>query len=293
MLYFLFVAYTLISVVILASYYFFHNIGNLIRSDIARSTTGLMHPATAACIASAGVIIIITCRLLWNWSWTRKLLFPAIIIEGWLMYLAHSRVAIIITFFLTLGMILLLGNRLIIALSMILLSIFISIYICSDPSFELSDRIYKGVSKYMLRGQTKEGFMSGSGRNEIWPLVWDSFLDSPLYGHGYFMTSKTGKINLWGEYQDLTAHNLALQVLVSTGLIGGILLVWALWRPISQVRRAFYLNPYKKKVAIFFSIIILWSLGWSLVGNSFLSGITPTSLLFPIALGIAAGWLSR
>ena len=119
---------------------------------------------------------------------------------------------------------------------------------------------------YILRGQTKEQFLSGTGRSELWPLVWDSFCDSPLYGHGYFVASRTGKLDVWGARQDMTAHNLGLQVLVSTGLIGAILFFWGLWRPLAPIWDALLRGTSdKRKVSMFVLMVISWFFAWGLL----------------------------
>lgn len=77
------------------------------------------------------------------------------------------------------------------------------------------------ASAYVQRGQTSEELQQVSGRAELWQAVWQHFLDSPICGHGYFVTSSTGKLDAWEGPSNQDAHNIVLQVLVTTGIVGG------------------------------------------------------------------------
>lgn len=73
-----------------------------------------------------------------------------------------------------------------------------------------------------------------TGRTDIWYATWNAFLERPLLGYGYGST----KVLLpevyrgfWG-FTVSQAHNLYLQTLVTTGLVGLLLVLMALLRQI-------------------------------------------------------------
>jgi hypothetical protein len=285
------VGFLIVSVLLLVLHYWFPTLGSLERAWIGSTTTGIMHPGPVGEMTSVALLILVGCRLLWRWPWTRTLLFPAIILHGWLMLLVRSRVSIILTSLMLLVYILWLANRKLLVAALLLFSVCGTIYLSADPDTRLWDQVYKEVGAYLMREQTKQQFMTGTGRTELWQLVWNSFLDSPLYGHGYFVVSRRGNLDVWGEDQDQTAHNLGLQVLVSTGLLGAVLFFWGLWRPLAPIRRALREGPDKKKIAIFILMIVSFFFLSASMSSSFLGGITPAASVFFVALGLAAGRL--
>lgn len=78
---------------------------------------------------------------------------------------------------------------------------------------------------FFLRGQAMDEFLSLSGRTELWQSVHDLFLSRPLLGYGY-LASRTMllKVLPWaGE-----AHNALAESLLDVGVLGTVLLWWAL-----------------------------------------------------------------
>lgn len=281
--------FLIISMLLLVMYYWFPTLGSLERTGMGVvGTAGIIHPGAVGEITSVGLLILVGCRLLWKWRWTRTLFFPAIILHGWLMLLARSRASIILTSLILLACILRFANRKLLLAALLLLSVCGTIYLSADPDL---DKVHKEVVAYLMRGQTKEQFLSFTGRTELWHIVWNSFLDSPLYGYGAYTVSITGTLAVWGEEQDQSAHNLGLQVLVSTGLIGTVLFVWGLWRPLARIRPALREVHDKRKVAIFILVIVSFFFLYGLFSSSFLAGIYPAHPVFFVALGLAAGRL--
>ena len=150
---------------------------------------------------------------------------------------------------------------------------------------------YKKVVEYMLRGQNREQIRSLTGRIELWALMWKSFWDSPFYGHGYFVTSRIGEVDIWGRRQNITAHNMWLQLLVSTGVIGTSLFLWALWRPLKAILCTLNSNLSTDRFAILALVVVLWYFAIASTGISFMGPVKPSYLPFFITIGIAAGRL--
>ena len=73
--------------------------------------------------------------------------------------------------------------------------------------------------------QTPDGSTSTlSGRDTLWPVIWDVALERPVTGHGLGEDRELVADNLdvgWGPQH---AHNLGLHVLLTTGFVGLILL---------------------------------------------------------------------
>lgn len=66
-----------------------------------------------------------------------------------------------------------------------------------------------------------------TGRTEIWSATWKAFLERPLFGYGYGSTKvllPEVYRSFWG-YTVTQAHNLYLQILVTTGVVGLILIL--------------------------------------------------------------------
>jgi exopolysaccharide production protein ExoQ len=66
-----------------------------------------------------------------------------------------------------------------------------------------------------------------TGRTQIWAFVMQKIADAPLIGYGFASTREvitTGYFTMWG-WTTTSAHNLWLQVWITTGLIGLVLIV--------------------------------------------------------------------
>jgi O-antigen ligase len=68
------------------------------------------------------------------------------------------------------------------------------------------------------------------GRVRMIPVLWEMFLRSPVYGSGpddyQFELTRRAMPHLLREQRLVTAHNLALKLLVETGLMGFLLFAW-------------------------------------------------------------------
>ena len=79
------------------------------------------------------------------------------------------------------------------------------------------------------------------GRARMIPVLWEIFLRSPIYGSGpdryQYELSRRAMPYLAEKQQTISAHNLALLLLVETGIIGFVLFavglskaVWSAWK---------------------------------------------------------------
>ena len=81
--------------------------------------------------------------------------------------------------------------------------------------------IYSGFttlfSDYFMRSQSKELFMSMSGRTHGWQAAWHSFLDNPVLGSGFAAAARTEILGVSGAS---TLHGAIFDVIVGVGLVG-------------------------------------------------------------------------
>jgi O-antigen ligase len=238
------------------------------------------------------MVILIAARLLWGWRWSRAWLAPGLLIYTALLLLAASRMAIGVG----VGAVLLLfarfARRHVISGVVAAVCISIAGYIALDPGIELADRAFGAASSYLRRGETSEQLKTFTGRTDLWELVWGEFKKSPLIGHGYFVCSVGGEIDVWDSEDNKTAHNIFLQVLASTGVIGTVLFLWALIQPMVTCSRSLWIDPQKRKLAGFLGILGGWYFAWGMLCESFMGPVQPESVVFFSFLGMAVGIFS-
>jgi O-antigen ligase len=250
---------------------------------------GIAHPSTAAATAVVGLVVTLAAALLWDWRWPRWLLVPACLIHGGVIFTAASRSAVgIVTLLLAVmgGTLLSRQMRAAVALPAGLAG---AAYLVLDPGQELLEASSRRVAEYLERGASEGTISSLSGRTELWDAIWEEFLTAPWRGHGFFVTSRDGQIDVWDEPSNFTAHNLMLQVLATTGLIGaGLFLIgvgrWVWTAAAGLTRRAEVagLLPY-------LLLIALWIVAWGQISESFMGALYPESVAIFASVGLAIG----
>lgn len=250
---------------------------------------GLCHPTVAASTASVGfVLTLLAIRTLPNFSFGYFVL-PALCIHAAVIYFAQNRTALAMTGFVALLSVVWFYPRKTHAKLLVLISALIITWLVADPGFLLLEDRLEAGAELLSRGQTEEQLMGVSGRMEIWGAVLEQFQLSPWLGHGYFVTSADGRLDVWNRPANHTAHNLVLQVLVSTGILGAMLLLFALLRLLSVVLQLRDGDEVSRGVFHLTALVGLWYLGWSVNCISFLGPITPESVAFFVVLGLAVG----
>ena len=255
---------------------------------------GIYNPTAVGATASLGIVILIAARLVWGWRWSRAWLAPGLLIYTALLLPAASRTAIAVGAGAVLLLFALYARRQVISGVVAAVCISIAGYIAFDPGIELADRAFGVTSKYLMRGETAEQLRTVTGRVDLWEAVWGEFKKSPLIGHGYFVSSKDGELDVWGwgSPNNKTAHNVLLQVLVSTGVIGAVLFLWALIQPMVTCSRSLRIDPQKRKLAGFLGILGGWYFAWGLFCESFMGPVQPESVVFFTLLGMGVGVFS-
>jgi O-antigen ligase len=247
-----------------------------------------MQPNNMGGIAACGLITVLASRQLWGWRWTHKLLWPAGLICGAAIIAAHSRSVLIVTSFAVLPLMWSLGRR---NFPIVVIAV-MGLLAAGWPYWQAVSDLPQSVENYLMRGQTVGDAYTVSGRTEVWDIAIQSFLESPLFGHGYYSMTSTGTMYVWGAQRWQTAHNIYLHVLTGTGLMGFCLLAWALCFVLGPLARHLAAGTRVRKVARFVFLLVAWYLALGFFELSFGGPIDPEVVLFFLILGIAAGQIA-
>jgi O-antigen ligase len=250
---------------------------------------GLMHPTSAGATASLGLVALVAIALIWKWPWSRAALLPAVLVHAAVLLIALSRTGLGLAVLLLALVVLWRGNRLVVASGTLALSMAAVAYPLVDPELATASDLFGSVAQYMRRGESAETMRTLTGRTELWQAVWASVLESPVVGYGYHMASSDGVLDVWGRPAVRTAHNLALHILVSTGLVGFGLFSFGLLRPLRRAVSALGLTAEGRRLRQLLLVLGLWFLGWSLLSESFMGPLQPESVVFFAVFGLAVG----
>jgi len=248
-----------------------------------------MHPNAIALLASIGLINLVVLRTLWRWRWTRIFLMPGVIIYCYTIIIAQSRTAIFATLAIFVITVCLVIKRSLVFLGSIIIVFIVSIILLLG----LHENIVDKTTNYLTRGQTKEEVISATGRMDIWNYAIKSFLQSPIIGHGYFIMSPIGLVDVWGTNTWKLTHSIFLHILTGVGIIGMILFLWAMLKILRIIQSGLKRGGEKKRVAIWCSLIFGWFLLVGIYEISFFGQINAVTMFFYITLGIAFGRLKN
>jgi O-antigen ligase len=260
---------------------------------LGRAGAGAFHPTNAAATASLALVLIVSSRVLFQWQWARWLLWPSVAVHSVALLVAHNRASLLITLPVIGGIVLLNAAAHWRWLLLTAGSLAAAAYIALDPGFSLVRHTGGEIAHYMARDQSVKQLTELSGRQEMWSAVWDSFLDSPWLGHGYFVSSETGSIKVWYVWANWTAHNFWLQVLVGTGIIGALLLTWALITYLLRLAGAYREGVGLRRLVALGCAVLAWQTGWGLTNESFVGPQQAESIVFFVVLGLVIGRMVR
>ncbi len=184
------------------------------------------------------------------------------------------------------------GNRVALAAVVAAFSATAITYAAMDPEFSLVSDLVGSTAQYLSRGESAETLQTLTGRTELWQVVWESMLQSPVVGYGYHVTTADGILDVWGRPAFRTAHNLPLHIVASTGLVGAGLFVFGLARPIRRAAATLGRNAERRRLGQLLVIVGGWFVGWCLLSESFMGPLQPESVFFFASLGLAVGQAS-
>ncbi len=279
----------LVSLTLFAVDLYSHDLSGLNREWTTGGAPGLLHPTTAAATASLGLVLLVVMPLIWKDAVALKLIVPGVLIHAAVLGMAVSRMALAMSALVVGTMLLKAATRLTLATVAIGICLAGILYPIFDPGFDKAAAAAGAVTGYLTRGESTEQLMSLTGRTDLWSAVWDAVPDSPIRGFGYQVASPDGEVDVFAGPAYRTAHNVLLQVLVSTGLVGTALFIVGLVVPLRRARS--YLRRDEEGRRLWRLVLVLgaWYAGWGLLSESFMGPLAPESVVFFSVLGLAAG----
>jgi len=278
-----------LSMILLTVHLTFPGLSGLDRRMLIAGSDGIVHPTAASANASLGLLLSVCCLCVQRYSWARQMLIAGICIHGTVLILASSRAALGMTLVTIPLCLFITGDnrrRAWLGLSAGVGSLFVML---SDTGFHtFSQGSNVGVS-YMMRGQSFTQLKAFSGREEMWTKVWNEYLKSPLTGHGYFLTSSTGEMEVWDMLANHTAHNIYLQVLSGTGIIGLLLFLIAIGSLLWRFLKLKNGDQASRNIFLILFLAMLWFAGWSIFCASFMGPVRSESVVFYALIGMGIG----
>lgn len=253
---------------------------------VTEGHTGIVHPSAAGSTAAMGVVVLVASLLLWGWPWARLLVLPAGFIHVCVLVFAASRTPSSVGAALVLLMLCTFVSRPVVMTLLMAVSVAGLGYLLVDPGGEVVERASSVALDRFNRGEPPDDDLSG--RSQLWEIVWTDFLASPWVGNGYYVTTRKGSTDVWGESTNLSAHNLPLQILATTGLIGAALFVAALGYWLVVLGGRLWARPDSRHLRLV-AVLCGWNLGQGLFGEACMGGLYPEAVVAFSVLGVAVG----
>lgn len=275
------------SAIVLVVCIIFPDSGGLDRDERVDSTDGFVHPTAVGATASLGLVYLVGLYLLRLESW-RWFAF-GVAVHSTMLLLSQSRAAIL-CLAVTLPLVqLCFGGWQWIGRTLVIVAACLCVGLILDPGFDYTQKYIDAGLEYIKRGQSSDELAAVSGRAELWEKIYVEFGNSPIIGHGYFVTSAAGKIDVWLKPGiNLDAHNIILQVFVTTGIVGGLIFTVAIWRWLAALWAVIVSKSRFAEYAKLLSIISVWYLIWGMGCTTFMGPVRPESVVFFVMLGMTA-----
>ncbi len=273
----------LLSILLLALHFGMPRSGSL-----TKNSSGVLHSTNAGAAGGLCILLTLSARLLWKSPWSAWWL-PIVATEAVMMMIGGNRLSLFVSGAVVGILLAITLHRGLAALLMFVFAVSAILYLAVDPRLELGEQAARDLGVFAKQGQTSNELGSLSGRSEMWEKMLNSFMDSPILGHGYFVTSKSGKIYVWYEWGNWTAHNVILQLLVTTGVVGCLLLLTGLGSIALGVASGRRRLDGARNSLLLVALASLWFVGWSFLNESFMGPLQPETVVFALMLGVAAG----
>ncbi|NNJ27768.1 hypothetical protein LzC2_38760 [Planctomycetes bacterium LzC2] len=254
-----------------------------------REGVSLLHATNTAATASLGLTLAIASRTLFGWGWARRLWPIALPVHGLVLAISSNRLSVVLTVGVV-AVLLFAGLSRTGRCRAALLGAVVGLAaLAADPGMDFPQAVAREAGEYLQRGQTVSQMKDLSGREEMWTKMWASYRKAPLLGHGYFVTSETGVIEVWYLRGNFTAHNLLLQVLVTTGAAGAALFLAGFAAAPALAVLKLLFDPRYRRFAALAGLFGGWVCVWGLLNESFMGPLQPESVLYFVFYGLTLG----
>jgi O-antigen ligase len=257
--------------------------------ELEMASYGMVHPTSGGATASLGILLVAACRMLWGWRWSRLMLWPGLAFHGAVVLLAASRTAAFLSVVLLAVVVCFFTRKQVLAGAALVIGVLGTMYLVADPGLCVTDSILNTVTTYAKRGETSDQLNSLTGRDVLWEAIWGSYLESPVIGHGYFVTSKDGLLDVWNGPGNHSSHNVGLQILVGTGLIGLLLSLVGFGWPMVAGAMGVCADPAAGRLRAMLLLAGVWYLVWGQLCESFMGPVQPESVVFFTLFGAVTG----
>jgi O-antigen ligase len=247
---------------------------------------GLIHPTASGSTASLGLLVLIIAKYWFRFDWGKGLIEIAMLIHLPILVLSNSRMSIL-ALLVTAGPILLQNTKSIHKAALLgIAALSTMVVIVVDPGLIGIGSSLAPLGDYVTRGQSGAELEQASGRGEMWEAIWAEFLKSPILGHGYFVTSETGAVEVWFIKTNHLAHNIFLQVMATTGLVGLAIFLGAMALLFFAVRKLARVEGIPRLVSQTSLVFAVWYFIWCQLADGFLGPVRPESLVFFVGCGL-------
>lgn len=261
-------------------------------TGVSREAESYYHSTDAAETASLGLLVLMVAHLGFPSRFSRLVFLPCMFVLLSLFLIAQNRLTLVITPPLVLICMLMYGNRKAIVNLAFIGSLAVTLFLLFDPGLETLSSAAGSTEQLARRSdQDDRAFSTFNGRTELWEVIWNEYITRPMTGLGFFVTSRTGEIDVWEQPLNYTAHNQLFQVLATTGLIGLFFFLVGFVGPvrmmISRITRSGPAGHVARSVAVIFAWLVLWGL----LNTSFSGPIGASSVAFWLLVGLTIGRL--
>ncbi|SNR36989.1 O-antigen ligase family protein [Lutibacter flavus] len=114
--------------------------------------------------------------------------------------------------------------------------------LCSLPLIYIFE---SQLFQYISRGQDAHQLSSMSGRTYMWQIGWESILENPILGLGYYSGHKTLDINIEMAFSSL--DSTYLETLVDVGVVGSFFLFFFIFKALYNNYRLLKISVIRKQ----------------------------------------------
>lgn len=250
----------------------------------------IKNPAEIACVAALAFVLLVALRLAQPTRRVRLFFWPGLALSGAFLLITQTRALVVTAVILASLAAIVLGGRRLIAVAALSLSLLFVAYCIADPYLDRVAAATGKIEAFLKRGQSTHELRGLGGRMENWTGVAQGLTEHPtalFHGFGYSMATPSGKRWVDGAFRRYTGHNIILDVLAGTGLLGLIPFLLGAAALLGHALLGFT----RRLGAIHFLgiLMLLYSLLSGIFGDSIVGPIDPTSVAVFVVIGAGLG----